>query len=329
MKVLLLGGTGRISTDAAAALAKRGCEITLVTRGRRPVPKGYSVITVDRYDKAGFAEAVKDWRGGVAIDFICFNKAQGEIAYEALRGKVGQYIFISTAAVYYKHPSTPLPLTETTPRWARYWEYSRLKAECEDWFATIGGPDFPVTTVRPSHTLAPGEIPGPFGGSDWTLAARMLAGRPFVLPDDGQSLWTFTAASDFAQGLAGLVGNPAAVGETFHITSDSPMTWNCIFQEVGQAVGREPKVVHVPAEFICRQYPQFLGALLDDKGQHSAFDNTKIKRFVPDFECAKSPRRLLRDAVAWRLADPARQTANPNTNRIHDALIRKWRTKQG
>ncbi|MCX7014440.1 MAG: NAD-dependent epimerase/dehydratase family protein [Candidatus Sumerlaeota bacterium] len=305
-------------------MAERGRQITLVTRGRRPVPKGYSTLVADRYDKASFAEAIKSWRGDAAIDFICFNKAQGEIAYEALKGKVGQYIFISTAAVYYKRPSTPLPMTETTPRWARYWDYSRLKAECEDWFAAVHGPDFPATIVRPSHTLAAGEIPGPFGGSDWTLAARILAGRPFVLPGDGQSLWTITAACDFAQGLAGLVGNPAAIGETFHITSDAALTWNGIFQEVGQAVGREPKIVHVPLEFICREYPQFLGALLDDKGQHSIFDNAKIKRFVPEFECVKSPRRLLRDAAAWRLADPARQTINAAADRIHDRSPSSW-----
>jgi nucleoside-diphosphate-sugar epimerase len=84
-----------------------------------------------------------------------------------------------------------------------------------------------VTTLRADVRNADedGWIPTCFGSRDYTVARRMLDGKEIVVPGDGQSLWTLTHASDFARGFTGLLGNPTAIGQAFHITSDESLTW--------------------------------------------------------------------------------------------------------
>ena len=104
-----------------------------------------------------------------------------------------------------------------------------------------------MTIVRPSHTYDEASPPIP---GDWTVIDRLARGAEVIVPGDGTSLWTLTHAADFAQGLVGLLGNPRAVGEVFHITSDDVYTWDQIYSIVAAALGVEPRIVHIPSEHI-------------------------------------------------------------------------------
>ena len=55
---------------------------------------------------------------------------------------------------------------------------------------------------------------------------------------DGTSLWTLTHSADFARGYVGLMGNPHAIGNAYHITSDESMTWNQIYETLAEALDR-------------------------------------------------------------------------------------------
>jgi len=328
VKILFLGGTGNISTEVAALLHRRGHEVAVVTRGQRPVPKEYRQIIANRYDLESLRQATKDWTGDAVLDFICFKKPQAEIAYNVFRGRAAQYCFVSTAMVYQKPPIGRIPATEDLPQGNAYSEYATAKIECEAFFRQVAGPDFPVTVIRPSHTLGRGRYATPLLTGDYTLIKRIADGRPVVIHDDGQWLWTTTSSADFAVGMAGLVGNPKAIGEAFHITSDQAVTWNCLFFEMGQAIGREPNVVHIPTDFLCREFPQFESPLKGDRAAHSIFDNTKIKRFAPGFQCRMSPRDIIRDSFAWYDEDPARRIVNAKTGALLDSVVERWRKAQ-
>ena len=67
MKILLIGGTGNISTECAALLHERGHQILVVSRGRSVVPSGYQVIRADRKDEAGFRGALQGIRPDVVV----------------------------------------------------------------------------------------------------------------------------------------------------------------------------------------------------------------------------------------------------------------------
>ena len=324
MNVLVLGGTGNISADVADVLVKRNHRVTLVTRGSRPIPPGCAHIRADVRDRRAYAHALKDYKGDVAINFLGLTPDHCGNDYAVLKGKISQYVFISSTVVYGK-PHRTLPLTEDMKQGNPFSTYAQNKIACEAYLGDVQGPDFPVTVVRPSHTFGRTWIPSPLNGADYTVAARILAGRPIVVHDNGQSLWTLTAASDFAAGLAGLLGNEKSFGEAFHITSDQVLTWNAIYFEIGLALGRQPEIVHIPTDFLVELFPLAKDKLRGDKAEHGVFDNTKIKRFVPDFECKKSFRTAIRQSVAWYNADPSRKKPDPEQDRLIESWIAAWR----
>ncbi len=325
MKVLIIGGTGNLSAPTVAALQARGDELTLLTSGRTPPPTGMRHWAVDRGDATACRDALKAFRGDAVVNFLGFTPADCQVDFDALRGRIGQYVFISSATVYEK-PHRRLPLTEDTPLGNPFSPYAQGKIESETFLRDIHGPDFPVTVVRPSHTFGRQWIPSPLNGSDYTVAARIIAGKPIIIHDDGHSMWTLTAATDFAAGLAGLIGHVKAAGETFHITSDQVLTWNGIYFEIGLALGRAPHLVPIPSRFLAQQWPDARARLLGDKSEPGVFDNTKIKCFLPDFECRLSFRAAIRQSVAWLQEDAARRKVNLEQDQLIERLIKAWQS---
>lgn len=327
MKVLMIGGTGNISSEVTPLLLERGDDVTLLTTGAHPVPAGCKHIKADRFDRDEFAAAlngVSDF--DVAIDFKAFTPDHCGDDYNALRGKVGQFIFISSATVYQK-PHVKLPITEETPRGNPFWPYAQDKIACEEYLESVHGDDFPVTIVRPSHTFGNTWIPSPINGCGFTVAQRIIDGRPFIIHDKGESLWTLTAASDFARGFVGLVGNKNAHGEAFHITSDEALSWNSIYAELAAALGvSEIHPVYIPTDFIITIDHEAVGKLKGDKAENGVFDNSKIKKFVPGFKCEKTFAQSIRGSVAWFMEDAARRAIDPEEDEFIDTIINAWQT---
>jgi nucleoside-diphosphate-sugar epimerase len=326
MKILFIGGTGNISTDCAALLHQRGHEISVVTRGRSRVRLAYHSIVADRKDLEAMRKALDGVTADVVINFLGYELSDVETDHALFAGKVSQYIFISTAMVYAK-PHRQLPITEASPLGNPFSDYAKKKLECEAWLLERRAADaFPVTIVRPSHTYSKRWIPNTVSSAGYWFAARLEQGKPVFVANDGENVWTLTATSDFAVGLAGLVGNEKALGESFHITSDEALTWNQIYAEIAAAVGVQPPVFErIPVDFICERFPETIEPLKGDKAEPAAFDNSKIKRFVPDFKCKKPFAAGIRESVAWLKAHPEDQKPNPKADALVDSIIAAWR----
>jgi nucleoside-diphosphate-sugar epimerase len=325
MKILFLGGTGNISADCAALLHKRGHEIIVVSRGRTPVPTEYRAIHADRKDLPAMRAALRGIQPDVALNFLGYEVTDVQTDFDLFSGGLGQYIFISSATVYAK-PPTRLPIIEDAPLGNAWWDYAQKKLACEQWLQerhqTSG---FPVTIVRPSHTYSKRWVPNPVSSASYTFAARIEQGKPVFVPDNGENPWTLTAASDFAMGMAGLVGNRDAVGETFHITSDEVLTWNQIYAEIAAALGTSSaQILKIPTAFICQIAPQLTGNLKGDKAQPGIFDNSKIKRFVPEFQCRKTFKAGIRESVKWLREHPDQQNLNPQVDATFDQVVAAW-----
>ena len=322
MNILFIGGTGNISSACTACLHEQGHRITVVTRGTKPVPASYTAVAADRHDETAMKTALTGMDIDVAIDFTGFVPEDVEQDYRLFNGRVRQFIFISSATVYSKPPKK-LPITESMPVGNPFLRYAQNKEACESFLMRqYNDNGFPVTIVRPSHTYSPQWIPNQVSSGDYTLAARLEQNKPVFVVGDGQNLWTLTAASDFATGFAGLIGKDEAIGETFHITSDQALTWNQIYTEIAWACGvRKPNIVPVPMDFLEEHFPEFATKMKGDKAQHAVFDNAKIKRAVPEFECQKSTRQGLREAVNWYRTDPARKTVHPDTDKVFNDIL--------
>ncbi len=323
MKLLVLGGTGNISTPCVDLAVERGHEVTVLNRGRSPSRPAAPVhsLTGDRDDPAFLRQVAESGPFDAVVDFLAFRPEQVESAIRAFEGRVGQYVFISTAAAYLR-PVVHYVITEETPLGNPFWEYARLKIAGEErlWRAHREA-GFPVTVVRPSYTYGRTWIPAAFNGQDYTVVDRLRRGRPIVCHGDGTSLWAMTAASDFAVGLVGLLGQQGAVGEAFHITSDEVLTWQAIFRAIAEVAGAELRMVYVPSALIASLYPDRGASLLGDKAWSVVFDNAKVRRFVPDYR----PRVAFADGVArsiaWYDADPSRRVASEEIDRRIDRVI--------
>lgn len=311
MKALFIGGTGTISMAVTSLAMDRGWDITLLNRGSKPVPKGMGSIVADIHDEAAVAKAVEGEFYDVVAQFIAFTAEDVKRDIRLFQGKTRQYIFISSASAYQK-PVTDYRITESTPLINPYWQYSRDKIEAEDALMTASRQEgFPVTIVRPSHTYNGTKPPVCVHGAkgNWQILKRILEGKPVIIPGDGSSLWTLTHSSDFAKGYVGLMGNPHAIGHAYHITSDESLTWNQIYGTIADALGKPLNALHVASDFLAEHSGpyDFRGELLGDKASTVVFDNSKIKRTVPDFVCTVSMAQGLRDSVQYMLEHPETQ----------------------
>lgn len=325
-RALFLGGTGTISQSVCALAARRGWQLTLVNRGScmDRVPEGAEVLCADVRDPDALARVLAGRTFDVVADFIAFTPDHVRRDMDLFDGRTGQYLFVSSASAYQK-PLAALPITESTPLVNPFWQYSRDKIACEEALnARMRETGFPVTIVRPSHTYCERKAPVALHGTrgNWQVLARMREGKPTIIPGDGTSLWTATHASDFAKGFVGLMGNPRALGSAVHITSDEALSWNRIYEILAGALGVELNPVHIATDFLvaCQDEYDLNGDLHGDKCANVLFDNTKIKRLVPDFVCTVPMAEGIRQAVEYMCAHPECQEPDPVFDRWCDRV---------
>lgn len=327
---LFIGGTGTISSSIVKLAAQDATwRIYVLNRGTRSgcLPAQVRQITADINDLAAVKRALAGLEFDVVIDCIAYDTVDIIRDRELFAGKTGQYIFISTASAYQK-PVLSLPITESTPLCNPYSEYARKKIACEDILVrAYRESGFPVTIVRPSHTYNDENLPVAIRGkyTNWQTLLRIQSGKPVIIPGDGTSLWTLTHADDFARGFMGLMGNPRALGHAFHITSDDVLTWNQIYSITANALGVELHAVHVASEKIIRYNPDLAGSLLGDKGHSVYFDNTKLKRYVPQFNPAIRFSDAIHVIIETMLTNTALQHLDPDLDAWCDMVAKAER----
>ena len=330
MKALFIGGTGFISTAVSRLAVAEGVELYLLNRGlRSAAPPGAHGLTADINRPEEVRAALRGLQFDVVVNWIAYTPEDIERDLSLFKGRVGQYVFISSAAAYQKPPARYV-ITEETPLVNPFWDYARGKIACEERLTRAhAGEGFPATIVRPSHTYETNFPAAVGGGGTYTLADRMKRGLPIIVHGDGTSLWTLTHSEDFARGFLGLLGNAEAIGRAFHITSDEVLTWGQIYRTIAEALGVEANVVHVPSDFIARVVPRLAGTLHGDKKWSAVFDNGKIKRFVPGFRAAVPFREGIRRTLAWFEADDRRRRVEDSLVEEMDLIVRSYAGRLG
>jgi nucleoside-diphosphate-sugar epimerase len=329
MKVLFIGGTGNLSSACTEIAINKGIEIYHLNRGltqKTQSTKEVKTIVADIHDTKKVAESLREMTFDSVVDFIAYEPTDILNDIQLFKNKTHQYVFISTASAYQKPPEK-LPITEETPLYNPYWEYSRKKIACEklleEEYQKSG---FPYTIIRPSHTYGKTTVPL-IGG--YTILHRMLKGEPVIVHGDGTSIWTLTYNKDFAVGVIGLLGNKDAIHKAFHITSDEWLSWNTIYEIMANELGVRPQLVHVPSEIIAKYNQEMGDGLLGDKSHSMIFDNSKIKKFVPEFHPQVSFCEGAKEIISWYKENTIQQSVNLEINEtmnniIHDLKRCQW-----
>jgi nucleoside-diphosphate-sugar epimerase len=325
MKILMIGGTGIISSGVTHRLLEEGHDVSLLNRGTRPelTPPGVTQRIGDMADEAGIAGLLAGGHFDAVVDWMVYTPDEAARDIRLFAGKTDHYVFISSGSAY-RRPARSHIVTEQTPLENPFSPYARNKAASEAVFLqAVREQGFPATIVRPSLTYGDICIPYVLNSwhKPWTLIDRMRRGKRIIVPGDGTSLWEITHNEDFARGFTGLLGNPDTIGEAFHITSGEVMTWEAILETIAEAAGLHAQVAHVSSEFLCAFMPEEAGSLFGDKISSVIYDNSKIKRFVPGFEARVPFREGIARTIAYLQAHPERQQIDAAYNDKLDRVL--------
>ncbi len=330
IKALFIGGTGTISSAIVRELSQRPeWEVWLLNRGNRAdrVPANVHQIICDISNEDDARKKLSGMEFDVVNEFIGFTLPQVERDYKLFAGKTKQYIYISSASAYNK-PSASYVITEGTTLANPHWEYSRNKIACEEFLMKQYRENgFPITIVRPSHTYDERNIPLGVHGKNgfYQVIKRMKEGKPVIIQGDGTSLWAVTFNKDFATGYIGLMMNRHAIGEAFQITGDEILSWNQIYQTIADALGVKLNAYHVASDYLSAVGNKFgfdfEGSLTGDKSVSVVFDNSKLKRLVPQMQTTVPFHAGVRISLDYVLSHPECQKEDPEFDAWCDKVI--------
>ncbi|AZH83014.1 NAD-dependent epimerase/dehydratase family protein [Plantibacter sp. PA-3-X8] len=320
-RILFIGGSGIISSASVARAVSLGHDVTVLNRGLshvRPLPEEVELLRADVRDTDAVTETLGSREFDVVAQFTAFTPPQVQADIDRFAGRIGQYVFVSSASAYQKPPQR-LPVVESTPLRNPFSQYARDKISCEDVLVhAYREQGFPATIVRPSHTYDRTLIPTMGRRTDLD---RMRAGKPVVVHGDGTTRWTITHTEDFAVGFVGLLGRRDVLGEAFHITGDHAPSWNDITRWIAEAAGVEADIVHVPSDVIAEVHPPLGPTLLGDKAFPMVFDNTRIRSLVPEFRPTIPFWDGAAEMVAFHDANPHWQPAEPELDAAFDRMV--------
>ncbi len=330
MKILIIGGTGLISTWITIRLLEQGGhDLTLYNRGKTElrVPPGATTIIGDRTDFPQFESQMADAEMfDCVIDMVCYTPDEAESVIRAFKGRVGHFIFCSTVDVYCK-PPTRLPYTEAEP-YGGLNTYARNKVIIEKRLLQAHDAAFPVTIIRPAYTY--GETRGPIHslGGSLTYLDRIRRGKPIIVHGDGNSLWVCCHGDDVGRAFIHAMGRQTTFGKTYHTTGEEWLTWNRYHEQVAEAMNApKPTLVHIPTDLLAKAAPERAGVCADNFQFNNIFDNHAAHTDL-NFQYTIPWLDGVRRMVTW--LDARNRIPDSDADPLEDQLIASWqKAEQG
>jgi len=319
MRILILGGTGFIGPHQVRYALVRGHQVTLFNRGRQKEtwPGPVEELIGDR--NTGDLKALSGREWDVVIDNPTTLPSWVRDAGTALRGKIGQYVFISTISVY---ASDDTPGSDETAPLAAYKGKDPLAVTAEALRADVGGLYGPlkaaseaearrqfgeaVTIIRPGLIVGPGDETDRF--TYWP--ARLARGGEVLAPGDGTDPVQFIDARDLAEWTircaeARHLGVYNATGPA------QPLTTRRMLEGISGAVHAHPSFTWVPASFLDAQKVSAWSDMpvwVPGSGDTAGFHRRSIRRALAAGLTYRPLAATAVDTLAWfRTQPPERQ----------------------
>jgi 2'-hydroxyisoflavone reductase len=220
VRILIVGGTRFVGRYIAAAALERGHEVTLLHRGRTGAelfPEATHLLG----DRDGDLAVLGQGRWDATVDVCAYVPRQVDRLAEALDGRGGRYVFISSLSVY-ATPQPPLfgedaPLIELpdpTVEEVTDATYGGLKVLCER--AAVERFGAGTLVIRPTYVVGPFDYSGRF---TWWLR-RIERGGEVLAPGPADVPFQVIDVRDQATWVVELVERGA--GGSFHTVSPPP-----------------------------------------------------------------------------------------------------------
>jgi nucleoside-diphosphate-sugar epimerase len=328
MRVLVIGGTGLISTGIVKALLARGHEVSVFNRGQRAsrLPEGVTYLQGDRKDYPAFEAAMQQVEVDAVIDMIAFVPEDTLSAIRAFRGRVRHFIHCSTVCTY-GVTLTRLPADEEEPL-RPISGYGRNKVACDQALLEAHRSEgFPATIFKPSHTYGPGGSLIRQLGWDKYFIDRLRKGKPIIVAGDGNALWQSLYCDDAGVGFAAAVGNEKTIGQVYNIVGREVVTWDEYHRRLAAAIGCEARIVHVPSDLLVAVAPDRFRGLDEIFRHHGVYSAAKLRNDVPEFKTTVTWEEGVRRNVEWM--DEQGLNANSDEDDLEDRIIAAMRHAQG
>jgi nucleoside-diphosphate-sugar epimerase len=304
MKILVIGGSGILSSAVVDRCIELGHEITMLNRGRHKKyinPKANLIICDVNNDEL-VLEKLQGLYFDVIIDFIVFNKEQLAHSLQLFGNIAKQYVFISSAQAY--NTSIKKILTEDAETPQPLWSYSVNKDICEKYLVNYcSTKNINYTIVRPGVNYDNRRIPYgmyPPIGMHWTIVSRILAGKPIITWNGAQNKLNLTRVEDFANGMVGLLGNPSAYNNIFNVVGDNMYKWQDVLDTLGELLDLHVRTVDIPLELYAKELNQGdREMLVGGRAQDLCCSNSKLKQILPEFRTQYDLKSGLQKTLIW------------------------------
>ena len=239
-EALVIGGSGLLGGALARELLAARWRVANLSRGQKPSPGGVvEQLTADRSKPGELTTALRGRSFDLVVDCAAYRRNDAIEAVDALYGRIGHYVFISTDFVYAADPGARYPLREEAAKTTAN-SYSAGKLECEQVLAEAHADRrFPATTLRPPHILGAGRPAGsdPLSMRDADLAGKIRRGEAVRMLAEGQLLIQPVWNRQIGVCVRHIAGNSATFGGTFNCTGGDCVTTLRYYQMVAEWVG--------------------------------------------------------------------------------------------
>ena len=325
MKILIIGGSGILSTDCTRKCLDAGHTVYMINRGKRTafLDDRATLIIADWRNESEdqLTEKLECYQFDVVIDFLSFNVEQLKKTLRIVKERVQQFIFISSATAY-QNVDDGVKITEDTAIGNDKWSYAYNKSKCEEYLVQT---DVNYTIIRPYVTFGDSRIPFQIipDGYHFTLLARIIEEKPVLLYNNGDAICTLTTTRDFAEVLLRLLLNPKAYQEAFHITSNNVQTWREVYTEICSFLNKPSHQISLTQNDVHRYFPEFESILCGDKGRNMVFDNSKILSVVGQNVFQTNLRTGLESSIKYYLEHAYMQGVDYKWDGKCDYFLRK------
>ncbi|MCF8240347.1 MAG: NAD-dependent epimerase/dehydratase family protein [Melioribacteraceae bacterium] len=258
MKVLMIGGTGFISSNIVKKLIEENHEVTLVTRGESEInlfDKGKVKFAYgDRHDKEFLNRIIDTDNFDVLFDMIAYTADESQTIIEVFGGKIPRLIHTSTISVYMVSDVIKNPILEEEDKHPlmKFWDrnpfgmqYGIDKRKCEDvlWKAHNDG-KFEVSMIRAPYVCGPYD---PMK-RDYFWIQRILDGSPLLIPGSGDYASQHIFVEDLAEAFVDLLKYDVTKGKAYNIASEEIFSLNDYLDALCNLLGKNSERVNVDLE---------------------------------------------------------------------------------
>ncbi len=289
-RLLIIGGTGFVGSALIPALLADGHEVALLNRGSRLVA-GTRQICVDRNDAERMQQQAEEF--DAVIDTCAYTGQQSEIAYRVFGPGAGMWIHLGSAAVYRSEPGH-LPNEDDKIGGAEVWgDYGREKSDADRFLldqATI-----PTVILRPPYLYGPGNDID----RETFVWARVLSGRPIIVPGDGSARLQFLHVSDLADVIGRFLSHGGTLTGVYNVAAPELASAEGWVRMLAELAGQDAILIsgrRYGGRFAARDYFPF-------RDHDCAVDTRKVRAAL-----AWEPQFTQRDGFAQTLASYDRQS---------------------